>query len=179
MPAISASSAKDLPERLKLTTLIAVHIDICRATSIFREINDGIKTVLFLDGFYSLCHEHLEPSGGDVIKYMGDSCLVVFPEHEVTSAIEAVSRLRAAFPDYCLSRAVKPTDLRAGIHVDECIIGEFGKNDQRDVLGRGASLAIQMAEPGITLSEQVYRKLPSGDRGPFKKQGGKVRYHLN
>jgi class 3 adenylate cyclase len=173
-----ANSIQTLPERLTLTTLIAVHVDICRAVTLFRQIDDGIKTVMFLDGFYSLCHDHLEPFEGEIIKYMGDSCLAVFPEYAALAAIEAVSSLRNAFPAYCRSHQVTPTDLRAGIHIDECIIGEFGKNAQRDVLGRGSSLAIHMAEPGITLSEQVYRKLPSANRSPFRKHGGQIRYHL-
>tara|TARA_B100000676_G_scaffold299991_1_gene345064 strand:- start:137 stop:247 length:111 start_codon:yes stop_codon:yes gene_type:complete len=35
-----------------------------------------------------------------------------------------------------------------------------------------------MEGPGITVSEQVYRKLPSGARSPWKKRGGKVSYHM-
>ena len=173
------NSNAELPARLTRSTLISVHIDICRATSIISEINDEIKIVLFFDGFYDLCGEHIDAAGGEVVKYMGDSCLAVFSEDKATEAIEAVANLRRAFDGYCKRKGVKATDIRARLHIGEVVIGEFGPRRQRDVLGRSSSLAIAMSGTGITLSEQVYRKLPSASRSPWKKQGAQVTYSMN
>jgi len=109
---------------------------------------------------------------------MGDSCLAVFPEDKATEAIESVSKLRLEFVDYCRTRQVKPTDLRAGVHVGEVTMGEFGPRRQRDVMGRSSSIAIAMPGTGVTISEQVYRKLPSASRSPWKKQGAQVTYGI-
>ncbi len=169
----------DLPARLSKTNLIAVSIDICRMLSIINAINDEKKIAVFLDGFYTLCNEHIEPADGEVVKYMGDSCLAVFPADKSVDAIDAVSNLRSAFPTYCESMEVKPTDLQAGVHLGESIIGEFGPLRQRDVLGQSSSIAIQlMSGTGITISEQVYRKLPSTKRSAWKKRGGHVSYFM-
>ena len=175
----TTSDTTQLPARLQIKNLIAVHIDICQSVKILSNFDDGIKTVLFFDGFYTLCGRYIEAHSGELIKYMGDSVLAIFDENDILPAITAVQEIRKAFPSYCESAGINATDIRAGIHIGEAIIGEFGSSGIRDVLGRGSSLAIQMSGPGITLSEQVYRKLPSEMRGEWKKRKSKVKYHQN
>jgi len=174
-----SDQALALPARLSKTTLITVSIDICRMTSIIREIDDEIKTVLFIDGFYSLCTQYIEPLGGEIVKYMGDSCLATFPADKSVEAIESVSQLRSAFQNYCESMSVQATDIQAGLHVDEAFVGEFGPLRQRDISAKSSGIAIQlMSGSGITISEQLYRKLPSANRNSWRKTGGRVTYDM-
>mgnify|MGYP006129886685 CR=1 len=43
-------------------------------------------------------------------------------------------------------------------------------------MGKAMGTLIQLGGPGITITEQVYRKLPSDARGPWTKRTGHVVY---
>jgi class 3 adenylate cyclase len=175
---IQSTGSSELPSRLTHRTAALVEIDIRQCTQIFKEINDADRFVLFIDGFYSLCSGVTVNCGGEIVKYMGDSCLAIFDETDCIAAVDSVLKVRAAFPDYCRKFGVTPTDIRATVHTGEVVYGTFGPEGMRDVIGKTASELFQMIGSGITITEQVYRKLPSANRGPWKKHGGQVTYIL-
>ena len=108
---------------------------------------------------------------------MGDSCLAMYAETECVAAIESMQSLRSEFPDYCRKQGVKPTDIKASVHLGEVIIGDFGAQSSNDMLGKAVNTVFKiMTSPGLTISEQVYRKLPSDLRSPWKKQSASVVY---
>lgn len=175
---MQSGSAVTLPERLTQRSATLVTIDVTRCRHLLSQIDDGAERVLFLDDFYTLVTRHIEAGGGEVLKHMGDSVFALFDEDDCLEAITALSEMRAAFPAICRKRGLTPTDLRASVHIGEVIVGGFGPNGYRDTLGTAAGVVFAMEGPGITVSEQVYRKLPSGARSPWKKRGGKVSYHM-
>ncbi len=166
----------ELPSHLSVKNAILANIDVARFTHIMERINDTVATVNFLEGYYSLCSSHITGCGGEVIKYMGDGCLAMFDASGSSEAIDAVCAIRDDFPDYCRSQNVTPTDIRAALHTGDVIVGGFGPEKIKDVLGSTANILFSMAGPGITISEQVYRSLDSGKRGPWRKHGGHVVY---
>lgn len=175
---MQSGSAAQLPERLtaQMATLVAVDITSC--TRLLAQLEDGTERVLFLDDFYTLATTHVEAQGGEVLKHMGDSVLALFDEDQCLAAITALTTMRDAFPVICAKRGLTPTDLRSSVHVGEVVVGDFGPNGLRDALGKAAGVVFNMEGPGITVSEQVYRKLPSSERSPWKKRSGKVSYYL-
>ena len=175
---MSATSSVALPPRLTRKKLTLVEVDVSRSTSIVVDIDDDDKAVLFFDGFYALCTRHIEAHGGKVIKYMGDACLASFDADDCVAAIDAVIAMRDAFPAYCASHDVTPTDIHGTVHMGDMVVGQFGPQGFQDVMGRAPNTLFKMAGHGITISEQVYRKLPSGRRGPWRKRGGEVTYVL-
>ncbi len=172
------SIQESLPPRLSQKHVALIEIDIHRCTDIAREIIDSSRFALFLDGFYTLCSGVITNNGGEVIKYMGDAVLATFNEDEVVTAIDSIITVRSAFPDFCADLGVTPTDIKGTVHTGEVIIGEFGPEGRKDVLGKTTNELFQMIGPGITITEQVYRKLPSDRRSPWKKHGGRVSYRL-
>ena len=175
---MQSSSAVQLPERLTERTATLVTIDITRCGHLLAQLEDGADRVLFLDDFYSLATHHIEAAGGEVLKHMGDSVFALFEEDRCLEAITALSEMLAEFPAICSKRGLTPTDLRSSVHVGDVIVGGFGPNGYRDALGKASGIVFAMEGPGITVSEQVYRKLPSSARGPWKKRGGRVSYHM-
>ena len=173
----AATRDNPLPARLTRKKALSVFVDITRFSHLSKTLPDDDAVVLFLDGFYDLVADHLEPAGGDVIKYMSDACMVLFDEDRAEQALEALAALRSAFAGYCQSRGAKPTDLRAAVTLGGVVVGTFGRNAIRDVLGLGAAEAITMTGSGITISEAVYRKLPSASRSPWRKKSTTVTYH--
>jgi adenylate cyclase len=166
----------ELPSRLSKINAILVHTDISRFLQIASEIDDSAGTINFLDGYYTLCSRHFNSHGGEVIKYMGDGCLAMFKDSNCEAALEAICAIRDAFPTYCTECGIAPTDIRGGLHAGDVITGEFGPEGYKDVLGRTSNVLFQLSGPGITITEQVYRKLPSDKRSPWKKEGGHVVY---
>lgn len=176
-PARQSKGAK-LPPHLSRKQAVICTADIARATTLFREIGDSTEVVLFLDGFYHLCSQHVTSAGGEVIKYMGDECLALFEGDAAVAAIDALRALREAFPGFCEERGVPPTDLKGTAHLGEVVVGTFGPEGYRDFLGKAVNNLFLMSGPGITISQQLYRKLPSDRRSPWHKRGGDVVYHL-
>ena len=173
-----SGSAAQLPERLSARTATLVAVDITNCRHLLAQLEDGNDRVLFLDYFYTLATTHIEAQGGEVLKHMGDSVLALFDEDQCLAAIQALGTMREAFPAVCERRGLTPTYLRSSVHVGDVVVGGFGPNGLRDALGQASGVLFNMEGPGITVSEQVYRKLPSSARGPWKKRGSKVSYYL-
>lgn len=171
-----SSQISELPSRLSIKNAVLVNIDVMRFTHITEQIDDQTRIVVFLDGYYSLCSRQVTAHGGEIIKYMGDSCVALFDDTASNAAIEAVRAIRDEFADYCRNQSVTPTELRVAIHTGEVIVGGYGPEEYKDVLGRTANILFSMNGPGITITEQVYRSLPSDKRSPWRKQGGHVVY---
>ncbi len=173
---MSNLSSAQLPAHLSLKSATFALTDIVSTLSILKECGDEVAGVMFLDGYYELCSKHVSAHGGEMIKYEGDASLSMFPESEIESAIAALVAIRDEFPEYCRSMGVTPTDIKGAVHTGEAVTGHFGPEKVRDVLGKTINVLFSLESRGITLSEQVYRKLPSDKRGPFKKHGGHVTY---
>ncbi len=171
-----SSISRELPSHLSVKNAVLIHIDVLNATQIIAQMDDIVGTVRFLDGYYSLCSKHITANGGEVIKYMGDGCLAMFDETAIIEAINSICTIRNEFAAFCDSVAVTPTDLRIAVHTGEIIVGGFGPEGYKDILGKTANILFSMRGRGITITEQVYRKLPSDKRSPWKKQGGHVVY---
>ena len=175
---MSTASSVALPPRLSRKKLALLELDVASSTSLVIEIADENKAVMFFDGFYGLCTEQIEAHGGEVIKFMGDSCLASFPEDQCIAAVDALLAIRDAFPAYCKSREVPGRGIYGAVHVGEVVTGTFGPQGFRDVMGITPNTLFKLASQRIIISEQVYRKLPSERRSAWRKHGGQVTYVL-
>jgi adenylate cyclase len=171
-----SSQTAALPPRLSKTKVTLMLTDVTRMLSIASELDGEEAIAVFLDGYYELCSSAVVSAGGEVIKYAGDACLASFGEDEVEAAVACLVDIRDRFSTFCKSQGVTPTGVKGAIHVGEVIAGEFGPEGQRDIIGKTANTLFSMEAPGLTLSEQAYRKLPSDKRGPWQKRGGHVVY---
>jgi class 3 adenylate cyclase len=165
-----------LPAGLNQRDATVVIVDIVRMTSVVEKLPDEATVIAFLDGFYHLCSQHIEAGGGEVIKYMGDSCMALYEVADCLNAVADVQQIRREFTAYCLEFGLQNGDVRSAIHIGEVISGGFGPQGIKDVLGKAPGVVLSMSGSGISISEQVYRKLPSADRSPWRKRGGHVTY---
>lgn len=171
-----STQSATLPSHLAPVRATFLLTDVQRMVGIIDELGNESAIVTFLDDFYVLCSKQVAAHGGEVIKYQGDSCFAMFPEDGVETAVSALVAIRESFTDFCRKHGVTPTGVRGAVHVGDAIVGTFGPESQRDAMGKAPSELFAMDGPGISLSEQAYRKLPSAKRGPWKKHGGKVVY---
>jgi adenylate cyclase len=165
-----------LPDRLQKRKAALAELDIQNCLQIAKELDDSTRFVLFLDAFYDICSAKTREHGGEVVKYMGDACLSIFDEEDCVAAIDCILAVRDAFPALCDRFDVRHTGVRGSVHTGEIIYGEFGPEGQKDVLGKTSNELFTIDRRGITISEQVYRKLPSDRRSAWKKTTGQVVY---
>lgn len=173
---MSTSTQAALPPRVTETRATLMLTDILRVLSLVREIGSETGFVGFIEDYYAYCSRHVSDHGGEVIKYSGDACLAQFDEAAIEQAIACLVAIRDGFAEFCSAHGVTATDIKGVIHVGSVMTGHFGPEGYRDVMGKTVSTLFSMEAPGITISEQAYRKLPSDLRSPWRKHGGQVVY---
>ena len=154
--------------------LLVAFIDIARFTSFGKKI-DGLKLFDLMNGMAVTAIRSFSNSVGRIIKFIGDSILIVFPEESADEGVLAIMGLHDAIVDYFVSQGKDNIRLSVGIHVGEVVIGPFGEDPYKsiDVFGdnvnRAALLAGRENKGKIVLSPQAFRKLKPGTRKRFHK----------
>jgi adenylate cyclase len=133
----------------------------------------------FLQAFYQLAADRIEPAGGRIVKFMGDAGLAVFPTGAAEGAILALCDLTGAARALGQQFGVE-TYLNVNVHVGEMLSGGFGPaGAQRfDVIGKAVNVAARLGRRGVTLSPQAFRTLSPDARKRFEKVTPPVTYHL-
>jgi class 3 adenylate cyclase len=133
-----------------------------------------------VDRFYSLCGELVAAHGGRVVKFSGDNCLAAFDPAAAPQAVAYAVAVRDAVRSMGHDSQLD-LDLGANVHLATVVTGSFGTGSAAidDVVGVGVIHTYRMgAGPGIRISEPVYRKLPSGERTPWRKHQPPATYSL-
>jgi adenylate cyclase len=117
----------------------------------------------FLQEMYEKLGDIIVEYGGEIIKYMGDAMLCVFPAGSENEVVECALGLRQAFADMARQRGL-PTDteLEMGIGSGAVAIGEFGHRSmrQKDVFGEEVNRAAKIGHHrGIAITERVYEQV--------------------
>ncbi len=147
--------------------LVMVVIDLARFT---RSVSgmDALEIAGLLDRVYEDTVPLIEAAGGRIVKYMGDGYFCVASPEAADAIVGAVVACADAVKRIAEER-VLDLELGANIHLSSVAAGDF-TNGQFDVIGVGSIHAFRMgAGGGIRISEPVYRKLASSDRGPWAK----------
>ena len=94
----------------------------------------GDKSAEFIQGYYEVCGDAVVRRGGEIIKYIGDAVLVIFPEGKEEDAIRAAIEARKGFQDLRERLKIKhPVEMEVGIGSGTVTIGEFGHSSHREI----------------------------------------------
>ena len=140
----------------------------------------ALRIAEIVDRFYSLCGELVAAHGGHVVKFSGDNCLATFEPVAAPDAVACAVAVRDAVRSMGNDSQLD-LDLGANVHLATVVTGSFGVGSAatEDVVGVGVIHTYRMgAGPGIRISEPVYRKLPSGERTPWRKHQPPATYSL-
>jgi class 3 adenylate cyclase len=140
---------------------------------------DDPRIAGFLQEFYSLAAEHLEPPGGRIVKFMGDAGLVVFPVEAAEKVIFALCRLAERAHDLA-ARSDINAYLNVNVHVGPVLAGSFGPPGEEsfDVIGKTVNIAARLGRRGVTLSAQAFRCLSEEGRTRFDKIKQPITYRF-
>ncbi len=130
-----------------------------------------------LSDYYELVGEIIAPAQGNVIKFMGDAALMLFPEDAADAGIRALLLLQSRGDAFLSERGVACRHhIRA--HFGSMCIGPLGTRDdkRRDVLGATVNTMFMLKTTGFAMTPEAFRKLAPETRKLFKKHTPPVVY---
>ena len=170
--------AGNLPEDCQTRTLGVAFFDLSRISEWSSSEQDA-TVAGFLQEFYALAARHIEPAGGQVVKFMGDAGLAVFEPESAEGVILALCE----FAGEARRRASEfglDTYLNVNVHVGPVLAGGFGPAgaERFDVIGKTVNIAARLGRRGVTLSPQAFRCLGRDARKRFDKITPPVTYRF-
>jgi adenylate cyclase len=126
-------------------------------------MNLGDDQYAFLQEVYDDLGDLIVGHQGEIIKYLGDALLCLFPADGALEAITCSLKLRRAYAAIVDRRRIPiQTDLEIGLDLGRVAVGVFGHESlrQRDVFGEAVNLAATIGHHrGVAVTESVYRKI--------------------
>ena len=117
----------------------------------------------FLQKVYETLGDVVVEYKGEIVKYLGDALLCVFPADSENEAVECSLKLRKAFSDIVSRRGLLPdTEIEIGIGSGDVAVGTFGHESlrQKDVLGEEVNRVAMIGHhKGIAITERVYEEI--------------------
>ena len=162
----------DLQEPVKKNLLVCF-FDLSRFLDVGKK-TDLMEGFDILNGMAVTTIRHIKKTKGRVIKFIGDSGLIVFPEDSVDEGVRALLQLRDEIIGYFKSRGVN-IKVHFGIHYGEVAIGPFGEEPHSTIdvvgatVGRASVLAGREYREKFVISPQAFRKLKPETRKLFHK----------
>jgi class 3 adenylate cyclase len=163
------------------TNLLISFIDIMNFAAISHKLSDSVAVFNLLNEFAKTILGLVEKTSGHVVKFIGDACLLVFPEESVDEGVLAVMEIRKQCEELFTRRSI-PTALRINIHFGEVAIGLLGdeKHARIDIMGDSVNVAATLGRGEhrgkILISPQTFRKLSPGTRKLFHKYTPPILY---
>ena len=161
-------------EESTIQKLLVIFYDIKGFASIARKISNPLDGFRLIEGMSNIAIDTLQASGGTLIKFIGDSALIVYPEDLLDDGVMTMLDLKQDLESY-LAQNGFDSKLVFGLHFGEVAIGPFGKTPYRrlDVMGDGVQQAAIVADgrqkSNFVVTPQLFRSLQPETRKHFHK----------
>ncbi len=151
--------------KMTIEDRVIVFVDVHNYSMAF----DGLlESCEFLQEMYEKLGDLIVGHGGEIVKYMGDSMLSLFPAGFEAEAVACGLEMRKAFADMVEGKGLRgDIELEVGIGAGLVVVGECGHRTarQRDVLGEEVNRTVRIGHyRGIAITEQVYERVKGGYR---------------
>ncbi len=119
----------------------------------------------------------IHDAGGLVLKFIGDSALIIFGSDDIDRGVKALLDLKKKIDEYNKSLKLDST-LYVKCHTGEVAIGYLGLEDdlRLDIMGNEVNVCAMMKTRGFAISAETFRKLTSETRKLFKKHTPPIIY---
>jgi len=117
--------------------------------------------------FQTICYNIIDNSGGQIIKFMGDGILIIFPGHIANSAVQVLKELQVRIDRFI--KAFCPDCLFiVKAHYGLTVCGKIGKDNhkQLDIIGKVVHHTFKMESDGFAISEALEERLKQTGRTP-------------
>ncbi len=156
---------KDSITRGTVETIRAVlwYSDLTGSTRASEELS-GEELLDFLNDYFECVVDSIHEWGGEVLKFVGDSVIAIFPLEEgsdicslAISASDAAMRRIARLNKERESKNQRTTDITLALHTGEVMYGNIGSRDRLDftVVGQAVNEVSRMEEMCRSLEQKV------------------------
>ncbi len=140
------------------------------------------ETFLFLDEFYSNIDEAVSNAGGYIVKYMGDSVLIIFSSSDTDSGMKSMYDFKKKYEEKSKKQG-HDNRISINAHFGKAVIGKLGKKDRIDILGDTVNTTVLLSRNrnvsgDFIISAQAYRTLSKDTRELFSKHSLPVCYSI-
>ncbi|MFC1891952.1 adenylate/guanylate cyclase domain-containing protein [Thermodesulfobacteriota bacterium] len=131
----------------------------------------------FISGYYEFTGDIIEQAGGTVVKYIGDSILIAYPEEIVDDAVLNLISLKDSGDQWLRGKGSKCKHI-IKVHCGAVICGEVGSGESKrfDIFGDTVNNTALLQSHGYSMTPQLFRKLNSNTRKYFKKHTPPITY---
>jgi len=156
-------------EPCRLDTLICFS-DIVSFTAFARATADPVELFRLLSGLASMEAAELGGSSGRIVKFYGDSSLILFPGSDADEGVRLLLRLKGAMERHLEEHGAK-CSVRFQLHVGDVAVGRFGDTGAIDVIGDEVNTTARLGrrEDRFVISPQLFRRLKPPTRKLFHK----------
>ena len=159
--------------------LLVAFCDLTNYAKMSRKINET-ELFLYLSNLYEIIGEIIEPSGGQVIKFIGDAALITFDENNIDKGIVTLKKLKTEIDSY--NQKIKvDSQMIIKVHFGQVATGMIGTKNKKmyDIFGDVVNIAATLPSNGYAISAETFRKLKPETRKLFKKHTlSKILYYL-
>lgn len=157
--------------------LLAAVNDIESFMKLSKTIDSDIEIFKILNGLADITARAVEGAGGTVVKYIGDSTLMIFPEDMVDRGVRTLYQLKRDLEKYFTDLGYK-NRVSFALHFGQAAVGYLGNN--LDVIGDMINTVFMMKGQSyrtrFIISPQVFRKLKPDTRRIFHKYTPPIAY---
>jgi len=131
----------------------------------------------FLSDYYEFVGDTIAPSGGRVIKFMGDAALMTFSQSQADSGVRALLALQVEGDRFLAARGI-PCRHHVRAHFGPIQQGELGtRTDKRmDIIGSTVNTMFLLKASEFAITPEAFRKLAPETRKLFKKHTPPITY---
>lgn len=156
------TSAIDIDQRLKITSLTFVFTDLKGSTDLYERVGDLVAYDI-VQAHFRLLNEIVASEAGAVVKTIGDAVMATFPSPD--RALAAALRMREAIAAIADPRLREELVLKIGIHEGPCLA--VNSNDRQDYFGQTVNVAARIqalaASRAVFASERVVHDRRAAD----------------
>lgn len=146
--------------------LMVCFADLTLFTRISRQLSP-VEVFKMLDNMFKTIEDHVTRAGGYIVKYMGDSALILFEQDDMESGIRALLDSKNEIDEW-FQKTNRPNRLSVNCHFGDVTVGRFETNSGSwiDVIGdtvQYASMLGRYKKYGLTsdfiVSKDVFNNL--------------------
>jgi len=161
---------QETPEIQNVNALICF-TDITGFSQVSKQFN-SIELFQLLQDIATITANLITDASGTIVKYIGDSSLIIFPDEKTDTGVRALLKLKKKLENYFISKNLK-NKVSFSLHYGEIAVGKLAPFDTIDVLGDAVRIAFTLSSRSykskFVMSPQVFRKLDSSTRKLFHK----------
>ena len=156
--------------------LVVAFFDLARFAPIMQRLSP-LDCYALMDAYYDFVGQVVEEDGGLVIKFIGDSGLIVYPVEQASQAVHHLLALREQGDAWLRQRGLDSWHVIQA-HVGPVICGRVGTRREKrlDVFGETVIIAAKLQTQGFAITPQLFRKLDAETRTLFKKHTPPITY---